>query len=198
MVTFFPGKYFKCQKVFIMRSLLTCFHNLSQLQFWLYTTDSRNNPSIWCFWIWHLTADTMVTMPNVRHEIVDFQMQQNWYIGFLGHSATSIPNHIFVYEEIVVCKIRWCKPLIIDGSQEIRKKMISYITQSLSRMLHSARANKTALITLNPKGNLHFIRWKRFEIVCCRRLKRGEIKREKETEAWIRNEIHDFSFWSTE
>lgn len=46
-------------------------------------------------------------------------------------------------------------------------------------MLHSARANKTALITVNPRDNLHFIRWKRFEIVCCRRLKRGEIKRLK-------------------
>ena len=61
-------------------------------------------------------------------------------------------------------------------------------------MLYSARANKTALITLNPRGNLHFIRWKRLEIVCCRRLKRMEIKREKEIEARIRNEIHDFPF----
>jgi hypothetical protein len=50
-------------------------------------------------------------------------------------------------------------------------------------MLYSARANKTALITLNPRDNLHFIRWKRFEIVCCRRLKRREIKRQKEIEA---------------
>lgn len=136
----------------------------------------------------------MVTMPSVRHEIVGFKMQQNWYIGFLGHSGTSAPDHIFVYEEMVVCMIRWCKPSIIDGSQEIRKKMIIYITQFLTRMLHSARANKTALITVNPRGNLHFIRWKRFEIVCCRRLKREEIKRQKETAAWIRNEIHDFPF----
>lgn len=72
--------------------------------------------------------------------------------------------------------------------------MIIYIAQYLTRMLYSARANKTALITLNPKGNLHFIRWKRLEIVCCRRLKRIEIKREKEIEARIRNEIHDFPF----
>lgn len=57
--------------------------------------------------------------------------------------------------------------------------MIIYITQFLTRMLHSARANKTALITVNPRGNLHFIRWKRFEIVCCRRLKRGEIERKR-------------------
>lgn len=56
--------------------------------------------------------------------------------------------------------------------------------QFLTRMLHSSTADKTPLITLNPRGgNLHFIRWKRFKIVCCRRLKRREIKREKETKA---------------
>ena len=76
----------------------------------------------------------------------------------------------------------------------MREQVIIYIILFLTRMLYSARANKTALITLNPRGNLHFIRWKSLEIVCCRRLKRGEIKREKETEAWIKNEIHDFPF----
>lgn len=61
--------------------------------------------------------------------------------------------------------------------------MITFYNRFPAGMLHGAIANKTVLITLNPRGNLHFIRVKRFEIVCCRRLKRGEIKREKETEA---------------
>lgn len=70
--------------------------------------------------------------------------------------------------------------------------MIIYITWFLTTMLYRKRANKTSLITLNSRGNLHFIRWRRFEIVCCRRLKRGN--REKETETWIKNETHDFPF----
>lgn len=61
--------------------------------------------------------------------------------------------------------------------------MITFYNRFPTRMLHGATANITVLITLNPRGNLHFIRAKRFEIVCCRRLKRGEIKREKETKA---------------
>lgn len=47
---------------------------------------------------------------------------------------------------------------------------------------------------MNLRGNLYFIRWKRFEIVCWGRLKRMEIKREKEIEFRIRNEIYDFFF----
>lgn len=57
--------------------------------------------------------------------------------------------------------------------------MITFYNRFPARMVHGTTANKTVLITLNPRGNLHFIRAKRFEIVCCRRLKRGEIKRVK-------------------
>jgi hypothetical protein len=41
---------------------------------------------------------------------------------FLEYSAAATLDHIFVHEEMVVCKIRRCRPLIIDGRQEIRKK----------------------------------------------------------------------------
>lgn len=101
------------------------------LSSWLCITDLRNILLLWCFWIWHLTADTMVTVPSVRHEIVGCKMHQNGYIGFLGHSATSAPDHIFVYEEMLVCKMRWCRPLVIDGNQEIKKRWLLFITSSL-------------------------------------------------------------------
>lgn len=75
--------------------------------------------------------------------------------------------------------------------------MIIYIAWYLTRMLYSERDNKIVLKTLDPRGNLHFIGWKRFEAVCCRRLKRMAIKKERD---WSlnQNEIRDFSFWSTE
>lgn len=53
----------------------------------------------------HLTADTMVTMPSVGHEIVGFKMQQIDTL-LLGHSATFAQVHLFVYEEMAVCKGR--------------------------------------------------------------------------------------------
>lgn len=117
--------------IFIARSLLSYSHNFSPFEFLTVHNRPKKYPSVWCFWIWHLTADTMVTVPSVRHEIVGCKMHQNWYIGFLGHSATSAPDHIFVYEEMLVCKMRWCRPLVIDGSQEIKKRWLLFITGSL-------------------------------------------------------------------
>lgn len=77
-----------------------------------------------------------------------------------------------------------------------KKGMLIYIAWYLTRMLYSERTNKIVLITLEQRGNIHFIRWKRFGTVCCRRLKRIAIKRkrlkfESKWNSW-------FSFWFTE
>lgn len=70
--------------------------------------------------------------------------------------------------------------------------MIIYIAWYLTRMLYSERDNKIVLKILDPRGNLHFIGWKRFEAVCCRRLKRMAIKRE--IEVWIKMRFVIFPF----
>lgn len=77
----------------------------------------RINVPIWWFSISHLITDTMVIMPSVRHKTETFKCIEN---DVLASQDSQLHPHVCLQKWS--WKIRWWRPLIIEGFQEIRKR----------------------------------------------------------------------------